>query len=172
MGKPVQLRADKIQARRRTKSETAPTEPNDYSMPPPPRPPMGPQLATHQRTSDSPYSVQPPHNSPTMIGLRYSEIRNNTITVPQIAGDSVTSDQVAELLVRNAETFERDSYIEACTRIGCPAPAACYLQRRKEQNEHLLLYHYLKCIQVIQPKRNPRITLAVTKGGIINGDRR
>merc|ERR1712055_166244 len=93
-------------------------------------------------------------NHPTIIGLRYSEIRDNTIMVPQITGDSVTRDQVAELLVRNAETFERDSYIEACTRIGCPAPAACYLQRRKEQNEHLLLYHYLKCIQVIQPRRN------------------
>ena len=156
MGKPLQLRANKIQARRRTKSETAPppTAPDDYSVPPPPRPSRGPQLATHQQTTDSPYSVQPPHNSPTIIGLRYSEIRDNTIMVPQITGDSVTRDQVAELLVRNAETFERDSYIEACTRIGCPAPAACYLQRRKEQNEHLLLYHYLKCIQVIQPRRN------------------
>ena len=147
MGKPLQLRENKIQTRRRTKSETAPPPTNDYSVPPPPRPPRGPQL-------DSPYSVQPPHNSPTMIGLRYSEIRDNTIVVPQIAGDSVTSDQVAELLVRNAETFERDSYLEICTRIGCPAPPACYLQRRKEQNEHLVLYHYLKCIQVIQPKRN------------------
>ena len=149
MGTPVPLRANKIQTRRRTKSESAPppTAPNDYSKPPPPRPPRGPQL-------DSLYSVQPPHNNPTMIGLRYSEIRDNTIVVPQITGDSVTSDQVAALLVRNAETFERDSYLEICTRIGCPAPPACYLQRRKEQNEHLLLYHYLKCIQVTQPKRN------------------
>ena len=157
MGKPIQLRANRIiQARRRTKSESAPppTASNDYSTPPPPRPPMGPHLVTHQQMADSPYSVQPPHNSPTIIGLRLSEIRDNTIVVPQINEDSVTSDQVAELLVRNAETFERDSYIEACTRIGCPAPAACYLQRRKEQNEHLLLYHYLKCIQVIQPRRN------------------
>merc|ERR1711997_523796 len=153
MGEPIQLRANKIQARRHTKSETAPPPP-DYSRPPPPRPPMGPQPTNYHRTADSPYSVQPPHNSPTIIGLRYSEVRDNTIVVPQIAGDSVTSDQVAEILVRNAETFERDSVIEACTRIGCPAPAACYLQRRKEQNEHLLLYHYLKCIQVIQPRRN------------------
>ena len=153
MGKPIQLRANKIQARRRTKSETAPPSSN-YSKPPPQRPPKGPQPAINQHMADSPYSVQPPHNSPTIIGLRLSEIRNNTIVVPQINGNSVTSDQVAEILVRNAETFERDSYIEACTRIGCIAPAACYSQRRKEQNDHLLLYHYLKCIEVIQPTRN------------------
>jgi hypothetical protein len=71
MGKPLQLRANTIQTRRRTKSETAPppTASNDYSIPPPSRPPRGPQPTTYQQTADSPYSVQPPHNNPTIIGL-------------------------------------------------------------------------------------------------------
>merc|ERR1712001_628860 len=166
IGPPLQLRTNKITTRRRTKSEAAPppTEFNNYSKPPPPpRPSEGPQPANDSQAEqnptttnalDSPYSVQPPYNSPTIIGLRYTEVFNNTITIPQINQDSVSRSQVAEILVRNRETFERDTAIEACTRRGCIAPEACYLQRRKEQANHLLLYHYLKCIQVTLPKKN------------------
>merc|ERR1712001_233058 len=166
IGPPLQLRTNKITTRRRTKSEAAPppTEFNDYSKPPPPpRPFEGPQPANNSQAEqnpktadalDSPYSVQPPYNSPTIIGLRYTEVFNNTITIPQINQDSVSRSQVAEILVRNRETFERDTAIEACTRRGCIAPAACFLQRKKEQSDHLLLYHYLKCIQVTRPKKN------------------
>merc|ERR1712002_1117268 len=107
-----------------------------------------------QSHTDSPYSIQPPYNNPTTIGLRFAEVFNNTINVPQINQDSVSRSQVAEILVRNAETFERDTAAEACTRRDCIAPTACYLQRRKEQADHLLLYHYLKCIQITQPKKN------------------
>ena len=64
--------------------------------------------AAQPTTFDSPYSVQAPFNSPTVIGLRYGEVLKNTIIVPQINGDSVTSDQVVSMLVRNMETFERD----------------------------------------------------------------
>merc|ERR1712223_2125396 len=121
-------------------------------MGPPPRP-SGRQQPTNggqaeQNHTDSPYSVQPPYNNPTIIGLRFAEVFNNTINIPQINQDSVSRSQVAEILVRNTETFERDTTIEACTRTGCVAPAACYLQRRKEQADHLLLYHHLKCIQI------------------------
>merc|ERR1712141_971631 len=105
-------------------------------------------------TRDSLFSVQPPFNSPIYIGLRYSEVLDCTIKVPQINEESVTTSQVASIIVRNMETFERDRAEEACTRTGCAAPAACYLQRSKEQSNHLLLYHYLQCIQVMPPRKN------------------
>merc|ERR1711993_189346 len=50
---------------------------------------------------------------------------------PQINQHSVSRSQVAEILVRNTETFDRDTAIGACTRKDCIAPAACYLQRRR-----------------------------------------
>merc|ERR1711974_534708 len=109
---------------------------------------------TPPTTFDSLYSVQAPFNSPSTIGLRYTEILKNTITVPQVTEDSISGGQIASILVRNAETFERDTANEACSRKGCIAPTACYLQRRNEQSDHILLYHYLKCFEVVPPKKN------------------
>merc|ERR1712001_587474 len=162
-GPPIRLRTTEIAPRRRTKSEAA-SKFNNYSeLPPPPQPSGRPQSTNNGQAErnpttinamDSPYSVQPPYNNPTIIGLRFTEVFNNTINIPQINQDSVSRSQVAEILVRNTESFDRDTAIEACTRQGCVAPAACYLQRRKEQADHLLLYHFLKCIQITQPKKN------------------
>merc|ERR1712053_21495 len=92
------------------------------------------QDPTPTNARGSSYSVQPPPNNPTIIGLRYTEVLDNTIAIPRINRDSVSRNQVAEILVKNRETFEKDTAIEACTRRGCSAPSACYLQRKKKHH--------------------------------------
>merc|ERR1711863_123477 len=126
MGPPVQLRTTKITTRKHTKSAPSATKFNEHPKPPtPPRPPVGPQPTNNSQAGQkptqknalaSPYSVQPPPNNPTIMGLRYTEVLNNTIAIPRIDQDSVSRNQIARLLVKNRETFERDAAIEACTR--------------------------------------------------------
>ena len=88
--------------------------------------------------------------------LRHDEILDNTIAELEIPGteEGFTSEQLASILVRNANTFAEDSENKACSRAGCSAPDVCFLQREREQKEHALLYRYLKCIQIRQPKKN------------------
>ena len=138
------------QNRRRSKSETpASTASNRSTRNPPPRPTRGPHLADDSE----------PHANrgrPATRGLPRHAILDNMVPDLEIPGteEGFTINQLTSILTRNAKNFAEDSVNKTCSRAGCSAPDVCFLQREREQREHALLYRYLKCIQVPQPRKN------------------